>query len=123
MKKITILLLMILSVAGFCQDAQTALRGADDASLQPDSVMLEGTWVKIYQKKFPPTLRDVAYGPHERNKLDFWKAASDTPTPLVFYIHGGGWGAGSKEENKGPYLSLLKDGVSYVSINYRLARG
>ena len=91
--------------------------------VKADSMLLEGKWVKVSKKKFEPTLRDIAYGPHERNKLDFWKAESTTPTPLVFYIHGGGWGGGSKEENKGPYLNLLKNGVSYVSINYRLARG
>jgi arylformamidase len=123
MKEMMMLFLMILATTGFCQDAQTELPGAVDQSLQLDSVMLDGEWIKIYKKKLPPTLRDVSYGPHERNKLDFWKAASDTPTPLVFYIHGGGWGGGSKEQNKGPYLSLLQDGVSYVSINYRLARG
>jgi len=89
----------------------------------PDSIILEGEWVRITKKKFEPTIRDVAYGPHERNKLDFWKAESETPTPLVFYIHGGGWGSGSKEKNEGPHLNLLKKGVSYVSINYRLARG
>lgn len=89
----------------------------------PDSIMLEGEWIKVTKKKFEPTIRDVAYGPHERNKLDFWKAESETPTPLVFYIHGGGWGGGSKEKNEGPHLNLLKEGVSYVSINYRLARG
>ena len=89
----------------------------------PDSIKLEGEWIKVTKKKFEPTIRDVAYGPHERNKLDFWKSESESPTPLVFYIQGGGWGAGSKEETKGPYLNLLDKGVSYVSINYRLARG
>jgi hypothetical protein len=95
----------------------------EDHSQSPDSILLEGRWIKITEKKYEPTLRDVAYGPHERNKLDFWKAESETPTPLVFYIHGGGWGSGSKEQNEGPHLNLLKDGVSYVSINYRLSRG
>ncbi|MDF1573362.1 MAG: alpha/beta hydrolase [Bacteroidales bacterium] len=114
---------MILSTTVFGQAGQKALPEPEHPSMQPDSTMLDGKWVKIYKKEFPPTLRDVAYGPHDRNKLDFWKAESETPTPLVFYIHGGGWGGGSKEENKGPYLSLLKEGVSYVSINYRLARG
>ena len=92
-----------------------------DASA-PETVVLGGKVIEVAPKKFPPTLRDVAYGPHERNKLDFWQADSDEPTPLVFYIHGGGWGGGSKESNKGPYLKLLDEGVSYVSINYRLAR-
>ncbi|MCB1129630.1 MAG: glycoside hydrolase N-terminal domain-containing protein [Verrucomicrobiae bacterium] len=91
--------------------------------VQPETVSLEGEAILVTPKAFKPTLRDVAYGPHERNKLDFWKAGSSKPTPLVFYIHGGGWRAGSKEENDGPSLSLLDKGVSYVSINYRLARG
>ncbi len=123
MKGIFILFLMILSATGFGQGSHEKILKDGNPSMHPDSILLDATWVKITKKKFEPTLRDVAYGPDERNKLDFWKAESKTPTPLVFYIHGGGWGAGSKEENKGPYLNLLKDGVSYVSINYRLARG
>lgn len=33
---------------------------------------------------------NVPYGPHERNVLDFYQAKSETPTPLVVNIHGGG---------------------------------
>src|SRR4051794_16501332 len=43
-----------------------------------------------------PTAAKVAYGEHERQVLDFWQAKSDTPTPLVLYIHGGGWQNGDK---------------------------
>ena len=42
----------------------------------------------------PPTHADVQYGPHPRNVLDFWQAPSDKPTPLIVYIHGGGFVAG-----------------------------
>jgi acetyl esterase/lipase len=91
--------------------------------IRPETVQLEGETLPVAPKAVKPTLRDVAYGPHERNKIDFWKAESPEPTPLVFYIHGGGWVGGSKEENTGPSLTLLEKGVSYVSINYRLARG
>jgi len=31
-----------------------------------------------------PTLAEVRYGAHERHVLDFWKAESAAPTPLVF---------------------------------------
>jgi acetyl esterase/lipase len=56
--------------------------------------------------------------------LDFWKAESATPTPLVFIIHGGGWVGGSKEraEKFADVDALLKAGVSVVSINYRLIK-
>jgi alpha-L-fucosidase 2 len=90
--------------------------------IHPETIQLGGDLLAS-PKAAKPTLRDVSYGPHERNKLDFWKAESAEPTPLVFYIHGGGWVSGSKEENTGPSLTLLEKGVSYVSINYRLARG
>ncbi len=36
-----------------------------------------------------PTLANISYGTHERQVLDFYRAASDKPTPLVFHIHGG----------------------------------
>lgn len=71
-----------------------------------------------------PTLSEVAYGTHERHVLDFWKAASDKPTPLVFVIHGGGWRSGSKERLNRfvDPAALLKEGISVVAINYRYTK-
>ncbi len=66
----------------------------------------------------PPTQANVAYGPHERNVLDFWKAESDKPTPLLFFIHGGGWQAGDKSRVT-QLEKYLAAGISVVSINYR----
>ena len=36
-----------------------------------------------------PTHADISYGPHERHVLDFFKADSDKPTPVLVFIHGG----------------------------------
>ena len=71
-----------------------------------------------------PTLSEVAYGSHERNVLDFWKAKSEKPTPLAFVIHGGGWKNGSKERLNRfvDAPALLKAGISVVAINYRLIK-
>ena len=71
-----------------------------------------------------PTLSELAYGDHERQVLDFWKAESDKPTPLVFVIHGGGWRNGSKERLSRfvDASALLKEGISVVAINYRYIR-
>jgi acetyl esterase/lipase len=65
-----------------------------------------------------PTQANVAYGTHERQVLDFYKAESDKPTPLLFYIHGGGWVNGDKARvgNLDKYLAA---GISVVAINYR----
>ncbi len=64
----------------------------------------------------PMQLRDLAYGSHPRQVLDFYQAKADKPTPVVFYIHGGGWRGGDKRTN--PQAFLAK-GISVVAINYR----
>ncbi len=67
-----------------------------------------------------PTLANVPYGDHERQVLDFYKAESEKPTPLLFFIHGGGWVAGDKFGRSGPGVKpYLAAGISVVSINYR----
>jgi acetyl esterase len=68
-----------------------------------------------------PTHGNVPYGPHERNVLDVWLAESPSPTPLVLYIHGGGFRAGSKESlNAGTLKELLEAKISVAAVNYRL---
>ena len=68
--------------------------------------------------KRAPTVANVPYGEHERQVLDFYKADSPKPTPLLFFIHGGGWVAGDKS-GVGELEACLKAGISVVSINYR----
>jgi acetyl esterase/lipase len=72
-------------------------------------------------KKQPtPTVANLAYGKHERQVLDFWKAKSDKPTPLVLYIHGGGWRGGDKSSLSGAAIQQYLDaGISMAAINYR----
>jgi acetyl esterase/lipase len=68
----------------------------------------------------PPTRADVKYGPHERNVLDFWRADSDQPTPVLVFIHGGGFVAGDKRGVDPAALeACLSAKVSFASINYR----
>jgi acetyl esterase/lipase/ubiquinone biosynthesis protein UbiJ len=68
-------------------------------------------------------LRDLAYveGGHERNRLDLYlpeRAAGRLP--LVVWIHGGAWQAGSK--NNCPAVPLVAKGYAVASINYRLSQ-
>lgn len=67
-----------------------------------------------------PTDADLAYGPHPRNRLDFWKAEGEGPRPLVVFIHGGGFTSGDKSKWRegGEIPRLLANGVSCAAINY-----
>jgi acetyl esterase/lipase len=67
----------------------------------------------------PKKLIGVAYGSHPRQVLDFYQAKSDKPTPLVFYIHGGGWQGGDKKINP---KAFLDKGISVAAINYRYVK-
>ena len=75
---------------------------------------------KLPTPTVPPTAANLAYGPLERQVLDFWQAKSDKPTPVVFCIHGGGWTNGDKSSYYGGVKNYLESGVSVVTINYRL---
>ncbi len=69
----------------------------------------------------PKSLLNVPYGMHPRQVLDFYQAKSDQPTPLVFYIHGGGWRGGDKKTNLNP-KPFLDKGISVAAINYRFVQ-
>jgi len=68
-----------------------------------------------------PDHANVPYGPHERNVFDLWLAKSEKPTPLVLYIHGGGFSGGDKRTLGAASLRrYLECGWSVAAINYRL---
>lgn len=61
------------------------------------------------------------YGEHERNVFDIWLAEADEPTPLVIYIHGGGFIGGDKSKyyDSNDWVRFLDAGISVAAINYR----
>ena len=70
-----------------------------------------------------PTRADVKYDEHPRNVLDFYQASSDKPTPLVIYIHGGGFVGGNKTVAPAQLKGFLDAGMSLASIHYRFVDG
>jgi arylformamidase len=66
--------------------------------------------------------RDVPYVPHShaRHVLDIYSPPDAKGSPVVFWIHGGGWQAGDKSDVqlKPQWFSEL--GFVFVSTNYRL---
>jgi acetyl esterase/lipase len=71
--------------------------------------------------------RDVAYGPHERHRLDvFAPAGPGRDRPVVVFIHGGGFSRGAKSAPGSPFYDNIgrwaaSNGLVGVTINYRLA--
>jgi acetyl esterase/lipase len=70
--------------------------------------------------------RDLAYGPHERNRLDLFRPAA-SGWPLLVFVHGGSWNAGDKALEVGsfqPYQNIgsyyASRGVGVAVLNYRL---
>lgn len=96
-----------------------------DGKLSPDEIQalrdkVQGRKDRASGPSLKPDVADAKYGPYERNLLDLWKAKSDRPTPLVIFIHGGGFRAGSKKQISEELLKdLLSSGVSVAAIEYR----
>src|SRR4051794_4436800 len=100
--------LLLLTGLLFAAGTLTAQEAAKSATRSP---IPEGTKV----------VKDLAYGPHERHKLDLYVPPGNGPLPLVIWVHGGGWEKGSKAGG-GPALDLLAKGYAVAAINYRLSQ-
>ena len=98
-------------------DCELVYPGAPDVKHKSADEYLIASLKGPPRRSMKPTVADLRYGPHERNVLDFYQAKSDKPTPLLFFIHGGGWMGGDKNGiNPKPYLDA---GISVASVNYR----
>ena len=70
------------------------------------------------RKRFPGHI-DMRYGPRERNRIDFLKAADGAPTLL--FIHGGYWQARAKEVFTVVAEGPMAHGINVALIGYTLA--
>lgn len=101
MRKFAIVALLLLAVPSTSPGQQKAKAGNTPANVT--------------------THRDLAYGPHERQKLDVMVPANSAGKPLIVWIHGGGWQGGSKD-GPNPARGLLEQGYVVAAINYRYSR-
>jgi len=105
---------LLLTACG--SDSQNATAPAEPLDLDPTAAPFDlgSLDVEFYE--------GISYGPDEKNRFDIYIPASDAPTPLLIWIHGGGFTAGSRdtaglEDN---VLAYLAEGVAYASCSYRL---
>jgi triacylglycerol lipase len=73
-------------------------------------------------------LRDLAYGDHERHRLDIFRASAiaGAKKPVVVFVHGGGFAAGDKGGEGAPFYNnvgawAVARGFVGVNLTYRLA--
>ena len=94
------------------------LISSSDAVVAQDKAQSKGPKLPAGTSEY----RNLSYGPHkERNNLDLFVPKSDSPLPLVIWVHGGGWQGGSKDGGN-PALGLLEHGYAVASANYRLSQ-
>ena len=79
------------------------------------------------KKSLPPTHNEVVYatiksdGADRELHVDLWLPQSSKKTPLVLWIHGGGWAAGSHNRPLIALKQLLDSGFAVASVEYRLS--
>ena len=77
----------------------------------------------IIEKDKITFIKNIDYGKKERNKLDLLIPNSKYKTPLVIYLHGGGYRGGKKEnsykrKNLELISKILNENIAYATINY-----
>lgn len=102
------------------------LHGSDiSGRLVPESRKIYSDYITAAAYPKAQKLSDLAYGPHERHRLDVFRpTTSATPAPVLLFVHGGGFVSGDKGD--GRIFDNVLDyfaarGVMGVNINYRLA--
>ncbi len=68
---------------------------------------------------------NISYGNHEKQRLDIYPAHGNSnakSTPVVIWVHGGGWRNGDKDNRSGQALcsKWSEAGITMVNLNYRL---
>jgi acetyl esterase/lipase len=65
--------------------------------------------------------KNIAYveGGHEMQRLDLYLPRTPGPHPLIVWVHGGAWRAGSKQDM--PLGGLIAEGFAVASLDYRLS--
>jgi para-nitrobenzyl esterase len=66
----------------------------------------------------------IVYGPHDENLFDIYVPDFGEPTPLLIYIHGGGFTGGSRDTSNSEdfVMSYLDNDIAFASIDYRLLK-
>ena len=102
-------------------DRQTLNDSYDNHKAIPESAAMFRVWTersKAFRSAHPQYL-DIPYGPHEREKIDYFSAGPNTP--VVIFIHGGFWQQYSKNIFAILAEGYLNQGISVAMVDYPIA--
>ena len=70
-------------------------------------------------------IRDIPYGPHDRQKLDVYAPEGARNLPVAMFVHGGAFIRGAKDINDQMYSNVPRyfagKGLLAINVGYRLA--
>ncbi len=91
------------------------------SSIFAQGPLIERLRERIAERKGSVDAVELSYGKDPLQKLDYWKPLK-AGSPLVIFVHGGGWKRGDKKIATGTEKSghYLQQGYAFASINYRL---
>ena len=98
--------------------------------ITPELAMKSWTLLKPFHDKVgytaPKIDRDLAYGDHERHRLDVHTSGEESGAPVLVFVHGGGFVGGDKHVPGTPMYDhvgawAVRNGWVGVTITYRLA--
>ena len=94
-----------------------AVSAAAAAQPAPDAQSIVALWQKVR------TVPNVVYARANgwEGKLDIYALRGPASSPVVIFIHGGGWVQGTKEASALSALPFIGLGYSVVNVEYRLA--
>jgi acetyl esterase/lipase len=97
--------LLLASLAAFAADAPAKA----EKPKAPAPFVYDGNPERRkYELPIEPD-ENVAYGPHRMQVIYFWRAKSAQPTPLLVYIHGGGWNGGDRSVVRNMLIPAIDD--------------
>ena len=101
-----------------------------DPEITPELVATSWALLKPFHDKVgytaPKVDRDLAYGDHERHRLDVHTSGEESGAPVLVFVHGGGFVGGDKHVPGSPMYDhigawAVRNGWVGVTITYRLA--
>ncbi|NQZ44645.1 MAG: alpha/beta hydrolase [Flavobacteriaceae bacterium] len=131
MRKTIWISLLILTLATSCTTEEEVVFSEDQEETFPPEA--DDPLVELQFSDPPIDLQgaeaqfaaDVSYDIHDLTKFDIFLPTATAPTPLVVFIHGGGFTSSDKTflyngEYDDAVITLLNQGIAVATLNYRL---